>query len=303
MLRRVGALAGDLVAQSGGQLLAVVGEELRIVRSARDGDIGHAVVEQVLRAQLRIHMHQHPFGGLPLAGVAGHGIAVIEMRMPGRIELHGAAIVHAKRHSAFGDALNRSRLAVRNFQVVRRRGELDAVAHGKATLFLAVDRNSLLPVRVVSPLRAVLQRHRNPVVRSVDAHHAGVLAFTDAGLLRCPTVAQHIIHLVPLGPCAGRSGEVLAWHQRFDPMRDLALKAARQRVADPMELLLAEQSATRYMLLNLFHATAQANAEGKHLLAESVLRIRDQANARKLADARKMLESFHAQEGQDGGQP
>jgi len=72
------------------------------------------------------------------------------------------------------------------------------------------------------------------------------------------------------------------------------------------ELLLSEQSATRYMLLNLFHATAQANAEGKHLMAESVLRIRDQADARKLADARKMIESFHAQdaqEGKKGGQP
>jgi hypothetical protein len=60
------------------------------------------------------------------------------------------------------------------------------------------------------------------------------------------------------------------------------------------------------MLMNLFHATAQANAEGKHLLAESVLKIRDQANARKLADARKLLESFHGktvQEGQPGGQP
>ncbi len=48
------------------------------------------------------------------------------------------------------------------------------------------------------------------------------------------------------------------------------------------------------MLLNLFHATDQANADGKHLLVESVLKIRDQANARKLADARKMIESFHA---------
>ncbi len=47
----VGALAGDLMAERGGQLLAVVGEELRIVRSARDGDIRHAIVEQVLRAQ------------------------------------------------------------------------------------------------------------------------------------------------------------------------------------------------------------------------------------------------------------
>jgi len=124
---------------------------------------------------------------------------------------------------------------------------------------------------------------------------------------RTKTVATRITpeELREVESVAEREGKSLAeW------LRDLALKAARQRPADPMELLLSEQSATRYMLLNLFHATAQANAEGKHLLAESVLRIRDQANARKLADARKMIESFQAQdaqEGQDrsqsGGQP
>ena len=79
-------------------------------------------------------------------------------------------------------------------------------------------------------------------------------------------------------------------------LRDLALKSARQRPADPVEVLLVEQSAMRYMLLNLFYATAQANAEGKHLLPESVLKIRDQANARKLADTRKLLESFQVEE-------
>jgi hypothetical protein len=35
-----------------------------------------------------------------------------------------------------------------------------------------------------------------------------------------------------------------------------------KRPADPAELVLAEVAATRYMLLNLFHATALANAEG-----------------------------------------
>jgi len=120
---------------------------------------------------------------------------------------------------------------------------------------------------------------------------------------RTKTVATRITpeELREVETAAERDGKSLAeW------LRDLALKAARQQPADPMELLLAEQSATRYMLLNLFHATAQANAEGKHLLAESVLKIRDQANARKLADARKMLEGFHAQsaqEGQSGGEP
>jgi hypothetical protein len=85
-------------------------------------------------------------------------------------------------------------------------------------------------------------------------------------------------------------------------LRDTALRSARQRPADPIEVLLGEQSAVRYMLLNLFYATAQANAEGKQLLPESVLKIRDQANARKVADTRKLLESF-AQEGGVGGQP
>ena len=64
-------------------------------------------------------------------------------------------------------------------------------------------------------------------------------------------------------------------------LRELALNAARERPADPTELVLAEVSALRYMLLNLFHATAQANAEGKHLSPDSVVKIRDQANAQE----------------------
>ena len=40
--------------------------------------------------------------------------------------------------------------------------------------------------------------------------------------------------------------------------------------------------ATRYVLLNLFHATALANAEGNPLLFYSVRRIRDQGDAQKL---------------------
>jgi hypothetical protein len=67
-----------------------------------------------------------------------------------------------------------------------------------------------------------------------------------------------------------------------------------------MELLLSEVSAARYMLLNLVHATAQANAEGKHLLPESVLKIRDQADVRKLESARKLMADFLVQGVQDG---
>jgi hypothetical protein len=56
------------------------------------------------------------------------------------------------------------------------------------------------------------------------------------------------------------------------------------------------------MLLNLFHATAQANAEGKHLLPDSVVKIRNKAESRKLADARKLLSDFLSGEDGAGGQ-
>ena len=114
---------------------------------------------------------------------------------------------------------------------------------------------------------------------------------------RTKTIATRITpdELREVEAAAEKSGNTLAvW------LRELALKAARERPADPTELMLAEVSALRYMLLNLFHATALANTEGKHLLPDSVVKIRDQANARKLADARKMLAEFLSQEESDG---
>ena len=75
-------------------------------------------------------------------------------------------------------------LAVCNFQVPLERGKLDAVVHGESTLFLALDGNSLLTVRGVSPLRAILQHHRDPVVRIVDADDAGVFIGREPFCLR-----------------------------------------------------------------------------------------------------------------------
>jgi len=51
------------------QLLTVVGENLGIVCAARDGNIGHAVVDQVFGVQFGIDVDQHPVGGLALAGM------------------------------------------------------------------------------------------------------------------------------------------------------------------------------------------------------------------------------------------
>jgi len=116
---------------------------------------------------------------------------------------------------------------------------------------------------------------------------------------RTKTIATRITpeELAEVEDAAERDGKSLAeW------LRELVLNSARQRPADPVELLLSEVAATRYMLLNLFHATAQANAEGKHLLPDSVLKIRDTADRRKLQTARKMLEEFSTQGDREGNQ-
>ena len=75
-------------------------------------------------------------------------------------------------------------------------------------------------------------------------------------------------------------------------LRQTALKAARQRPADPIELLLAEVWALRYTLLNLFHSKAKAASEGAQLLPDSIVKIRDQADTVKLQKARKILADF-----------
>ena len=114
------------------------------------------------------------------------------------------------------------------------------------------------------------------------------LATTGARtVLRAKTVATRLSteELEEVEAAAKRSGKSLAeW------LRDSALTEARQRPADPVEVILAEVCATRYMLLNLFHATAQAGSEGKQLLPETVLKIRETADAQKASKAHKLLQ-------------
>jgi hypothetical protein len=105
--------------------------------------------------------------------------------------------------------------------------------------------------------------------------------------LRAKTVATRLSseELEEVESAAKRGGKSLAeW------LRDTALVEARQRPADPVEVILAEVCATRYMLLNLFHSTAQAASEGKQLLPETVLKIRETADAQKATKARKLLQ-------------
>ena len=98
--------------------------------------------------------------------------------------------------------------------------------------------------------------------------------------------------LVEIESAAEDAGKALSeW------LRETALRAARPRLPDPAELVLAELWAVRYALLNLFHAAAQAASEGRQLQPDSILKIRDQADTRKLQQARKLLEDFFVTEG------
>ncbi len=115
---------------------------------------------------------------------------------------------------------------------------------------------------------------------------------------RTKTVATRLTpgELVEVEAAAETSSQSLAeW------LRETALRAARQRPADPVELLLAEVWALRYTLLNLFYSRAQAASEGTQLLPDSIAKIRDQADARKLQQARKILEDFLAPKGNEQG--
>ena len=80
-LRRMGAAVRYVMPQRRAQLLAVVGEDLRVVCAARDSNLGHAVVEQVFGSQLGIGMYQHTVGGLALAGMTRHGVTVVKVRI------------------------------------------------------------------------------------------------------------------------------------------------------------------------------------------------------------------------------
>ena len=85
-------------------------------------------------------------------------------------------------------------------------------------------------------------------------------------------------------------------------LRETALTAARERPSDPIELLLAEVWAVRHSLLSLFYAGAQATVEARPLLPESVVKIRDGADAKKLEQARRMLTNFSGRRAKEGAE-
>ena len=64
-LRNMGALVRNIMTQRLRELFSVVRENLCIVSAARNGNVGHAVVEQVFGSQLGIGVDQHAVAVCP----------------------------------------------------------------------------------------------------------------------------------------------------------------------------------------------------------------------------------------------
>lgn len=126
-LERLRALFRDVVTEGRRQLLAVIGEELRVEPSTRDGNIGHTVIEQVSCGQFGVHMNQHAIRGLSLTRVASHCVAVVQMWVLVGIDLERAARIHVQTHpSCVVNASDHFQFAICNFQIIGRASELNA---------------------------------------------------------------------------------------------------------------------------------------------------------------------------------
>jgi hypothetical protein len=136
--------------------------------------------------------------------------------------------------------------------------------------------------------------------RNLAGQHGEVTAMSEVKPnFRTKTVSTRLTaeELAEIEAAAECSGQALAeW------LRESALQTARRSPAEPLELLLAEVWALRYVLLNLFHAGAEAAAEGKQMHLDSIVKIRDHADARKLQQARKLLEEFLSSHAKRGGE-
>ena len=78
-----------------GKLAFVVCVDLGIAASARHRHICQTPIHQFFSCLLSVHMDEYPVGGLSLAAVARHCIAVVEMRILFDVECDCAARVEA----------------------------------------------------------------------------------------------------------------------------------------------------------------------------------------------------------------
>src|SRR5258705_7317717 len=153
-----GGLA-DVMAHALGEVAGVVGVDLRLVRGARDGDVGKAGADE-LRVGPRVHVDEYSLGGDSLGAVGCDGVAMVEVPHAGGIEGDGLLFpVHLDSELARVEVLDCSKVAVGNSKLSCRRGELNAIAFGEVAMNFLVCRDSLQPARIVGAFLPVPEAH------------------------------------------------------------------------------------------------------------------------------------------------
>ena len=168
----------DVRAQSFGQAAGIVGKNLCVDLGAGDGHVGKARVDEIL-VNIHIHIDKHSIRREPLAGVAGHGVAVVEIaHLPG-VKGDGFSAVHLDRDLKavllFGrrrDVLDCAKVAVGHSKFLVGHGELEPVAHGNIAVDLSVDRDSFQPLRVIRDPLTVWFLDGQIVLCSVNVHNS-----------------------------------------------------------------------------------------------------------------------------------
>jgi hypothetical protein len=69
-----------------GELPLVIGVNLRVVTTTRHGYVCQAAIHELFAGTLGLDVHEHTAGGLSLAAMGRHRVAVIEMPTFARLE-------------------------------------------------------------------------------------------------------------------------------------------------------------------------------------------------------------------------
>ena len=106
-----------------------VGVDLRVVRRARNGDIGKPCADQFC-VNRSVNVHNNAVGGEPLGAVARDGVAVVKVAHLGRIERHVFPVVHLYLElTSPVNLFHGAEVAVGHDKLPIRRGEVKATAH------------------------------------------------------------------------------------------------------------------------------------------------------------------------------
>ena len=123
-------------------------------------------------------MDEHTVSSLPLAAVARHGIAVIEVRILSNVERDRATRVQTgSKVATLVDLLDSAQLTVGDVLVPIRRCELYAVACTERPFCLSVQRHAMQATRIVTHLLAVPAFHCHQILTRIypfNAHSQAV---------------------------------------------------------------------------------------------------------------------------------